>query len=336
MDARQQVIMEIEDCEIMVRTISADLDEISSSETLDPARYSEVRAELDKAQSKLEAKRAELADIDAAGSAAQAELSAALDAIDLGGETVSLRHLAADEPSYQLIYIVMQERFTAQAQNHAQIVTALKSSYAADQAELQRLREAHYQLIDRCADLESKHKAAADQLQEEKEEKDRLKVDNDNLRKQLADSGKPQETNMTVNAQAALAAWKNSRTPITNKRWKDEFKKTHYLAELASTGETIDIPYLSINLYREVSEAEAESFRAEHPAPVETNPVPDTTLDGSDIEPPALQFPEIEVPVDVQAESALGELVLSPEEVTRRILALEKRVNEIVGVEAVA
>jgi len=119
------------------------------------------------------------------------------------------------------------------------------------------------------------------------------------LRKQLEDSAKPKET--TADAAAALERWKASRPAITDLRWKDERLKTTYVATLVETGEQIEFGYLEKGKYREVTAAEADSFRAEQQAaaseaePVqssETNVVSDSTLGNSDVlEPPTIDFP---------------------------------------------
>jgi chromosome segregation ATPase len=346
--AKDQVLQEITALEQQVENYTNELDVITSTEPLDTARYNAVKAELDTATGKLEAKRAELTNIEDAVTAAQEDLAAALDSIDIGGEVVSLRVLVPDEASYQLLYIALQQREAAKAQ----VMAAMKASYESQiegledgLSEISKLRQENYRLSDERADFEAKRDAAAAQIQERDEEIARLKADNDNLRKQLEDSAKPKET--TEDQKAALERWKNSRPAITDKRWKDDRTKREYLATLVSTGEEITIPHLEIGRYREVNEEEANRFRAEQAEnePVqssETNVIPDSTLgDSIPLEPPVIDFPNQGIVWNdsenkifgntVQAESVPGTMVLSTEEITRRLLALEARVDQIAG-----
>jgi hypothetical protein len=334
--AKDQVLQEITALEAQVTNFGNELATITASENFNPAQYSAIQQELDTAKSKLEAKRTEMATIEDAGKEAQAKLTAELDAIDIGGETVNLRALVPDEASYQLLYIWLQQREITKAQ----VMAAMKSSYESQiegledgLSEISKLRQENYRLSDERADFEAKRDAAAAQIQERDEEIARLKADNDNLRKQLEDSAKPKET--TEDAKAALERWKNSRPAITNVRWKDDSRKTAYLATLVETGEQIEFGYLEKGKYREVTDEEASRFRAEQAAsenePVqtsETNAIPDSTLgDSIPLEPPVIDFPT----VPVQAAPDTRELLLSPEEITRRLIALEARVDQIVG-----
>ena len=334
--AKDQVLQEITALEQQVENYTNEMDAITSTEPLDTAKYNAVKADVEAAQSKLEAKRAELATIEDAGKEAQEKLTAELDAIDIGGETVNLRALVPDEASYQLLYIWLQQREITKAQ----VMAALKSSYESQieefetvANEISTLRQDNFRLSDKCADLEAKRDAAAAQIDELQSDITRLKADNDNLRKQLEDSAKPKET--TEDAKAALERWKNSRPAITDLRWKDDSRKTTYLATLVETGEQIEFGYLEKGKYRELTEEEASRFRDEQAAseaePVqssETNVIPDSTLgNGIPLEPPTIEFPT----VSVQAESVPGTMVLSPEEITRRLIALEARVDQIAG-----
>jgi chromosome segregation ATPase len=346
--AKDQVLQEITALEQQVENYTNEMDSITSTEPLDTAKYNAVKADLDAAQGKLDAKRTELATIEDAGKEAQEKLTAELDAIDIGGETVNLRALVPDEASYQLLYIWLQQREITKAQ----VMAALKSSYESQieefetvANEISTLRQENYRLSDKCADLEAKRDAAAAQIDELQGDITRLKADNDNLRKQLEDSAKPKET--TEDAKAALERWKNSRPAITDLRWKDDSRKTTYLATLVETGEPIEFGYLEKGKYRELSEEEASRFRAEQAEnePVqssETNVIPDSTLgDSIPLEPPVIDFPNQGIVWNdsenkifgntVQAESVPGTMVLSTEEITRRLIALEARVDQIAG-----
>lgn len=334
--AKEQVLSEIAALEEQVRLFTAEMENINSAEVFNPAQYSAIKAELDTANSKLEAKKAELTTIEDAGQAAQEELMTFFDAIDVGGGVkVRARDLALDELSYQMLLIGIAKKFTDQAQQNAQIIAALKSSYESQieeledgMAEISALREENYRLADKAADLELKRDAAALVNEEKDAEIARLKADNDNLRKQMQTSTAPAETNLTFDAAAAREAFLASLPAVYNKR---EYDKNNWVANLVDSDEEVVWMKIYSGKYREVTQAEADSFRAEQAAqPVEEaveENIQDTTLGGSTLEPPAFETPTVSVP----STSDTGELLLSPEEVTRRLIALEKRVDQIIG-----
>ena len=342
--AKEQVLKEIAALDQQVNLFGAELMVIERVEPVDAARYNAIKAELDTANGKLDAKRAELASIEDAGHAAQEELAAVLDSIDIGGETVSLRAIVPDEVAYQLLYVWLQQREVDKAELFATIKASYKSQIAELEdgiSELATIRQENYKLVDRCADLESKRDAAADQIDEQQEEIARLKADNERLLKLLETSAKPKDTE---DGKAALERWKANRPAIYDVEPIDNLKK-RFTAKLAETDEAIEFGYLERGKYREVTAADAATFRndlagvkaeqADEQAGEDA--VPHPVLDGGDLEPPALQF-HASVYGDVQTASTVGTVVLSQEELTTRLLSLEKRVSEIIGdqMEAVA
>jgi hypothetical protein len=340
--AKDQVLQEIAALEQQVTNFGNELATITASESFNPAQYSAIQQELDTAKSKLEAKRTELATLEDVGQAAQEEVSALLEAIDIGNNETMPMRAWMNEDAYQVSYIAIQKLFAEQAQRHAQIVSALKASHDSENASLreeaQSLRNELFQAKDTIADLTAKHEAAANLLEEEKEEKLRLKADNENLRNQLENIAKPKDTNVNYDAAEAQERLRASRIPIYDVKPLDNLGK-RFSAKLVETGEPIEFGYLEKGKYREVTDEEASRFRAEQAAsenepvqPSETNAIPDSTLgDSSVLEPPTIDFPTA-VLGELPTESVPGTILLSPEEITSRLLALEARVDQIVGV----
>jgi hypothetical protein len=249
-----------------------------------------VQVELTAVQEKLAAKKAQLDQLDNAGTVAQADIYSRFESILFGGDTFTVRQLCADDLSYQIITAWIQMEFGLQAEAQAVIVASyqgqvdkLKEDFANLEASYDELSKTNDGLLQESAtikdelyeltierdDLSVKRDAAAAQIEALEEEKKRLAEDNESLRTQLASPAKPSQTNDSTSAAELVKQYKATRPAITNKRWKDPMLKKDYLAELVSTGETITIPWLNIGQYREVTPEEASTFQPEAaPAPV--------------------------------------------------------------------
>lgn len=70
------------------------------------------------------------------------------------------------------------------------------------------------------------------------------------------------EAERTTQAEEARQRLINSRIKVYNIRWEDDNRKTHKLAELAETGETIRFNYLEHGKYTEITEDEAQAIQA--------------------------------------------------------------------------
>lgn len=91
----------------------------------------------------------------------------------------------------------------------------------------------------------------------------------DTLRNEIAVGAKGAvQIDQTEQMRLAQEAWKASRIKVTNIRWEDELKKTHYLAE-DMQGDTIRFGRLEKGKYMEVSEEEVQRFRAEAAAAIQ-------------------------------------------------------------------
>lgn len=199
---------------------------------------------------------------------AQDELDNVLDNLQIGDEVVSIRAFTVDETAYQVLYIALKQLISTQAETAASNMRILKESY---EAQIKDLNADKMELTDQLMDMTAKRDAAASaivELTEAKEESARLTDENEKLRNQIVAVAANTKTNTetTEDGKAKLQEWKNNRPGIYNLRWKDELKRTIYLAELATNGETIEIPLLEKGKYREVTSEEVERFRSEEAA----------------------------------------------------------------------
>jgi chromosome segregation ATPase len=305
-----------------------------------------VQADLTAVQEKLAAKKAQLEQLDNAGVVAQAEIYSRFESIVFGGDQFSVRQLCVDDISYQIMTAWIQMEFGSQAEAAAVVaasyqsqVDKLKEDLANSEAaynelsktnddllaESSKIKDELYELTLERDDLSVKRDAAAAQIEALEDEKKRLADDNESLRKQLATPARPSQTNDSTSAAELVKQYKASRPAIVNKRWKDQNSKTAYLAELVSTGETIEIPWLNIGQYREVTPEEAATFQPEAaPAPV--------VVDAPAVEvvEEVLDSPSAETGEDasVQADAAAREVV--QDSVTREeFAALQAEVSNI-------
>lgn len=274
-------------------------------------------AELSATQAKIAAKKEQLEQLEGASAKAQDELFNQFDNISVGGINITLRELAASEQSYQFLSAWFQQYVGDMAQQHAVVVASYQSENEKLkeemddvlgtnenlQEEIKVLDSKVIALNEQLEDIGTKRDAAVKTAEEAQEETKRLAADNESLRKQLESTSKPSQTNLNTDL-AVLAKQLNDAKPaIYNKRWEDPNRKTTYLAELATTGETISFGYLEAGKYREVSPEEAETFRTEAPsAPVvvdvATDPVAEEVLNSPS-----------ETDAGVQTDSTPGEMV---------------------------
>jgi hypothetical protein len=288
--------------------------------------YDDIQNRLTAINEEINAKQAQLA-----AAEAQETVFNQFEQLDFGGGmTVSLREACANEEYYQLLSMWMQNYIGDQAQKHAAIVNSYKSEIEAQEDQLQEL-DFHRSETDRLgmllADMTAKREAAAAELDEYKQEVERLTKDNESLRKQLEGQNAP--ATPQVDPAELYARIQAAKPGIYNKRWSTKENgmedRRFYAANLSATGEEITIPLLDIGKYREETQEEAERFRAEKAAEEAAKFAKESATKG--IEPPPLgQFhgEDAEVP-----EHTLdGTLDATP--VTRAELAeLEARVYRL-------
>lgn len=251
--------------ELQVATHKAELDRMDASKLFDPGKYNSEQMQLTYAKNKLNDVLSEIASLTGAAETAQAELFSQFESIEIDGMPFSLRDLAKGEAQYQVISEFFQRHVGDLAQQHVAVISSYKSQIEAmedDLLELEQVRKLNMEYSDKLADMELRRDAAADELHQAKEEINRLREDNKQLREKLE---APAKTVTNTNQSASEIARKlhEAKPAIYNKRWKDDLSKKVHLAELAETGETIEIPWLEIGRYREVTAEEAERFRQE-------------------------------------------------------------------------
>lgn len=192
-------------------------------------------------------------------------------------------------------------------------------------------------------DAESKRDAAVRLAEEKDAEIDRLNKEVAELKKQL--SVNTVAAPKAVDTGESYRLWKEQRQKeeaerpaIYNVRPGDQ-KTTFYVANLASTGEEIRIPWMTIKSYREVSAEEAPQFRVSQEPERDNEDMaqPESVEETSNLKPPSFPNEEEEgrqlAEGDVagsSAETATGEVTRAEfEELKRRVAALEAPKAEV-------
>lgn len=150
------------------------------------------------------------------------------------------------------------EQLTKENANQSQAITQLKVELL--------------QAGDTINELEDKHRAATSQLEESQTEVARLNSQVDDLRAEIAVGARAaqQVANASEDLKAKAEAFKksiqDSIIPIVNKRWDEEaeVKHSYYLAERADTMETVRFMWTAQSKYKEVTEADAATFRIDY------------------------------------------------------------------------
>lgn len=285
------LFQEIVELETRKAQLETEKEQIEQEEAIDQDRLIGVINELNVISNRLSEKREVLDDMQESEKMLQSaieENAYLMDNLVIGGLT--MRELITDEQSYQLVKIAVQQFLDERAQANIQERADLKAKYRnevqtltddnsakAKQVEdlTYRLNAAETKVSDLTSDnvqlkierddYMSKLHHAADQLDEAKKEIARLNSEIDDLRIEKAVGARDAYKVISTGEQIAkaLEAFKNSRVKVTNMRWEDELRKTHYLAEKADSGETIRFSHLEKGKYLEVSQEEAARFRAE-------------------------------------------------------------------------
>lgn len=132
----------------------------------------------------------------------------------------------------------------------------------------EKSREIADLVMERNEALKTRDNAAA-QLAEAQTEIQRLESHNTDLRQQLefGARGMIKIINQEDHARELDELKQkimDSKIRVTNMRYKDEIRKNLFVAELATTGETIEFPWTEKGKYLEVDAEEAARFRQEH------------------------------------------------------------------------
>lgn len=179
------------------------------------------------------------------------------------------------EASYNYVNSVIQNAIVEMKKVNLLRIKELETTNAALQDKYNQSEEANEALkhiVDTAKldinDAISKRDAAAKALEEANEEITRLNSHLEDLRKEIAIGAANAAKVVEVDVRSARDKWEEerrkeeeSKAVIYNLRWEDDIRRTHYLAELAETDETIRFKYLEKGKYRVVTSEDAESFR---------------------------------------------------------------------------
>lgn len=263
---------------------------------------------------------------------------------------LSMRDLTTNEAGYQILREMVQLTMMEREEKYLGEINKLREENAVITASKDALQEQCSALYETVSELRSdlnttkseledaelKRDAAASQLEEAKKEIARLNGHIDDLRAEIAvgAKGAVKVTNLNGNLADLVQQFNASKPAIYNKRWKDEYKKTIYLANLAETGAEIEIPYLEIGKYREVTPDEAELFRAEYEAKCNQESATVDAGQGVDVNTPdQFQEEDSEGPVSSLDEGHTGlEVAGQGSTLEDRVAALERVVfGEVKG-----
>lgn len=190
------------------------------------------------------------------------------------------------ETSYNYVNAVIQNAVSKMKQAEIANAKALETANAALQEKNDKLQQEKEELSHdlsvqnmEISDLNTRLANASRLLDEEKAETARLNSQVDDLRKEIAIGAAAAVKVEEVDVRSAHEKWleqrkkeEESKPVIYNIRWKDDIRRDTYLAELAATDETIEIPYFTMTgdlnnptamkgRYRVVTSEEAPSFR---------------------------------------------------------------------------
>lgn len=321
LETRSELIADIVALEEQEVIRTNELTALSLQQFVDPNQEAAIRAELETVQAKLAAKKEQLEQMDGAAGEAQTDLIESLESLNIPGtsSTIPLSLLImTEELSLEDKMSIISAAFEQKLVNAAIVRTSLENENKALKERTEGLENENNNLLKfkgtvelQIADYDSKLSNAAAQIEEERNENKRLSAEMDKLRDQLSKSSVSTKENVITSTPESVEDILAKRPAIYNVRWTDELKKTHYIANKAATGEEFTFHYFEKGLYREVSAAEAETFRTETTEDAETEVVEDSTL----VIPPSLPAFRNEEDAEVPTDTATGSVV--PETVSR-------------------
>lgn len=262
------------------------------------------------------------------------------------------------ETSYNYVNAVIQNAVSKMKQAELANSKALEAAITALQEKNDKLQQEKEELSHdlsvqnlEISDLNTRLTNASRLLDEEKAEVERLNSQVDDLRKEIAIGAAAAVKVEEVDVRSAHEKWleqrqkeEESKPIIYNLRWKDDIRRDTYLAELAATDETIEIPYFTMTgdlknptnmrgRYRVVTSEEAPSFRTA--ATAEEDHASDISVGSDLITVPAFRSDEDENTAEPGLAAEASTVAGSP--VTREEFEeLKARVAQIESVRSVA
>lgn len=190
------------------------------------------------------------------------------------------------QKSFDYVNSVVQSAVVRIMQAHEGKIKSLEAEASSLQEKIANLQQEKEELSHDLgvanlenSDLNARVTNASRLLDEEKAEVARLNSQVDDLRKEIAVGAAAALKVEEVDVRSAHEKWleqrqkeEESKPIIYNLRWKDDIRRDTYLAQLAATDETIEIPYFTMTgdlknptamkgRYRVVTSEDAPSFR---------------------------------------------------------------------------
>jgi len=319
---------QIKECEQVIEDTQNEINQQEADGIPHVGTYNGIKNKLEKAKETLASLQAEKAELEGAAETAQSELTSEFD--DIGGTGLSLRALSSSEEAYQVISIYLKQKIGDMVEQHAAVVHSYKGELATLSEtvnELSKIKgeyEAFYreniELSDKLADMEAKRDAAGRELEAFKAENERLKEDNSKLREQLENKSTSRNDQTLDDLKSYAEKIKAKQIPIYNKRWENDLKRTHVLANLAETNEEIRIPYLELGKYREIEGEELARFQEE----LEEKKQAELAQEPVQLA-PSLPIPQLPQDAEVPAYPVSGEVAPEAATVTREEFEVLKK-----------
>lgn len=285
----------------------------------------------------------------------KAQTASLLETLSIGG--LSISQLSASEEAYEILRDGLQMFIDEKDANTLKQIKVVKEDAARDIAELRMLnndlvasiedlentattlRSDLFEKTEELADMEAKRTAQQLIIEEQQAENDRLKSQVTDLQTEAAIGAREAvkvitSEDLKAKADAYKQSIQDSLIPVTNMRWDEDHKpaQSQYKAELAKTGETITFSWLHKTKYREVTQAEADTFRTEYEAAQQASTDSTGVLEMAE-QPVEPTVPPIQDEDSTTAGLAAAASTVAGETVTReeynqleeRISALEER-----------
>lgn len=218
---------------------------------------------------------------------------------------------------------IIAQALSAEFEKAAEVTKSLRRDSEAREKLIAELREERDAAVIASADFETKLKNATEQLDEERRSSKEKDEEINRLREALSKSETVPVKSYEDAKEEHIKALE-SRPAIYDLQWTDQFKKTHYTAKRADTGEQME-PFsrLTLGLYRVLEGEELERFREEYTAAEMERLAKETLEQGIAV--PSVQFPG-EEDAGVQADPVPGTVATEDDEIRRRLARLEAAV----------
>ncbi|MEO3947645.1 hypothetical protein [Gorillibacterium sp. CAU 1737] len=212
--------------------------------------------------------------------------------IMIGG--IQLSAIIGDKDSYEIVKFELEQRLAAQAEEFKSIIDEIRmnseekirlmelvcSEYDSKIAklklelngseasvdELKEYRDKYYDEANLRKDAEAKRDAAVAIMEAGQEEIDKLRRENEDLRRKLISGATYKPAEQTAEQADRIERLKRERFTVYDLKPDNEFNPKNYTAKLALTGEEVAFGWTALKSYTVIDESEVPQFRQAHGA----------------------------------------------------------------------